>query len=114
MSLERRFSVNGTGKEDASLQERHLKADQALARKYDQLAEKLAAVEKYLRSLHLPQPIYVSYNESELDPMIHGRVPYNWDCLAFRRHQGKWRLCHAKCNSAQCEDGTEPSWKPLV
>lgn len=60
MSLERRFSVNGTGKEgpETTLPERHRKADQALAERYKRLTQKWGEAEEYFRSLRLPIPIW--------------------------------------------------------
>jgi hypothetical protein len=111
MSLERRFSVNGTGQEgkSAPLAERHRKADQALAERYERLGAKLAETEKYLRALHLPRPIHASYNERSLD---YGEQ--EWDTVSFVRYKGEWRLCHAHCCSYDADENTEPAWKPVA
>src|SRR5713226_6045527 len=108
MSLERRFSENGTGKgeEDTSLPERHRKADKALANRYEQLAQKWAEGEKYFRSLHLPRPIIVVYNLQESnDP-----GGESWETLGFLRHGGEWRLCYALTYGFQEDEPVD--WKP--
>jgi hypothetical protein len=116
MDHEHRFSMKGTGKgeEDAPFRERLRKADQALANRYPQLTKKVGEAEEYLRRLHLPEPIFLPYNDEGVPNSIPSGVSYSWDCLAFRRHKGEWRLCYARCHSHQPEDGEEPSWKPVV
>jgi hypothetical protein len=117
--MDRCFSVNGSGKggDKPSFQERLHSADQALADLYTPVADKVAAAEQLLRDLHLPDPIFVAYNGDGVSTQLPSggyASDSSWDCLAFRRYKGEWRLCHAKCYSQDYEDGTDPAWKPLV
>jgi hypothetical protein len=119
MLNDRRFSVNGQPhgeKKDISLPDRQRKANETVAGIMDQINERVAELEKLLKTLQPTQDAFVPYPAESWDNEWESCADIGFVKYEDHRHPSAWRICHRsyEANLVSNERRNETGWKPLT